>query len=79
MQRYLDPQEIRLHENTVHPTNLLRKCLREDGQIVPLLVFWNEFGEWECADGWQGSRLLGLIELGFETVLTEDEWEEEDL
>lgn len=66
----------------------LKAIIERDGLIVPILVKeYNNFFDglnwyeqlFEAADQNQSERVIACRELGFETILVETEWEEEDL
>jgi hypothetical protein len=60
------------------PSKLLKRIIERDGLIVPILV--NEVdGKFYAADDHQAERVLACQELGFDTVLVETEWTDEDL
>jgi hypothetical protein len=79
MQRYLDPFEVVVPANTFAPSKKRREVLATQGQIEPLLIVRNAEGRWEAADRWQGETLWGCRLVGFKTVLTEDNFTEDDL
>lgn len=70
------------------PSKSLKRIIEKDGLIVPILV--NKAGGratlkegivdvFMAADKYHGERVLACQELGFETLLVETEWTEEDL
>jgi len=64
------------------PSASLRRILERDGQIVPLLVTEHvREGEvrYVATDSRQAERLGALRQLGWDTVLVETDWCEDDL
>lgn len=87
-QHYPRPEEVLTPYSapTAYGMRKLKEIIQRDGLIVPILV--NEVSErmgilhsqvFEVASQWQSDRLTVCEELGFETVLVETEWEEDDL
>lgn len=78
-QHYPRPGEVSVPYTNCWPSKSLKGIIERDGLIVPILV--NRVGEtgFAAADRWQGERVIACRELGFETVLVETEWEDEDL
>ena len=79
-QDYVNPHDIVVPAEHAErrPSRSLLRILARDGQIVPLLVTRLD-GRYVTADTWQSERVLALRELGWPTVLVEDEWTEDDL
>ena len=63
----------------------MKAIIERDGLIVPILVrrvLTEQGGEtntFEVADEHQAERVIACRELGFETILVETEWDEDDL
>jgi ParB-like chromosome segregation protein Spo0J len=60
------------------PSRSLKRIIERDGLIVPILVRVVD-GRYVAADANQAERVMACAELGFETVLVETDWTEEDL
>jgi hypothetical protein len=82
-QYYIDPMEVNLSDDSPRwPSRHLKLIIDRDGLIEPILVrhtVIQDDVEFEAADSWQSERVLACRELGFETILIEDEWEAGDL
>lgn len=79
MQRYPSPNDIEIPQGT-HTTKLQRTIIDRDGLIVPILVKRIEgTDKFEAADKWQAERVKACRELQWSSILTEDEWNEDDL
>lgn len=86
-QHYVDPHLVAVPPNTRRPSKKVIQYLQRDGQIVPLLVvapaILDDYGwadtMWLAADFNQAERVIALRMLGYDTILIEDEWEDEDL
>ena len=72
-QSYPSPWDIEVPEGT-RPTPTLIRVVRRDGFITPILV-----RDGKAADQFQAERVVVARRFGFETILVEDEWDEDDL
>jgi hypothetical protein len=81
-QHYPDPYDVYVPQNA-WATNSLKRIIERDGLIVPILVrlVTDDRPEpyFASADQHQGARVLACRDLGFETILVETEWTEDDL
>jgi CRISPR/Cas system CSM-associated protein Csm3 (group 7 of RAMP superfamily) len=81
-QHYVPPDQVVIPFDKVWPTKFLKAIIERDGLIVPILVRVEVRANrklFVAADRWQAQRVIACSELSFETILIEDEWEEEDL
>jgi hypothetical protein len=86
-QHYPNPHEVAVPVGTRKPTKRLKKYIDRDGLIVPILVTDTDIDfigpdrhfSYMAADTHQGERVLACRELGFETILVETDWTEDDL
>lgn len=79
-QHYPRPEDVlTIAYTNCWPSRSLKAIIERDGLIVPILVNQLSEDHFEAADRWQAERVIACIELGFETILVEDEWTEEDL
>ena len=77
MQHYVDPNTVELRKSP-HTSRILIRILEKDGQIVPVLV--RKDGEvFYVDDQYQADRVAAFRQLGWPTILVEDEWSDEDL
>jgi hypothetical protein len=83
MQYYIDPHKVEVSDDSPRwPSRNLKTIIDRDGLIVPILVYRSVNGDdvnFVGADSRQSERILACRELGFETILIEDEWEASDL
>jgi hypothetical protein len=88
MQHYPRPEEVctTFPAPSRYSLRKLKEIISKDGLIVPILV--NEISAkmgimhslvFEAADQHQSDRVTACEELGFETILVETDWTEEDL
>lgn len=78
MQNYVPPSAVDVSNGPKWPSKSLKRIIERDGLIVPILVIKID-GKWVAADERQAERVMACSELGFETVLIEDEFNPEDL
>ncbi len=74
----MPPGEVDVSLGPKWPSKSLKRIIEKDGLIVPILVTVKN-GVFIAADRHHAERVMACAELGFETVLIETEWEDEDL
>lgn len=82
MQFYPVPSDVAIPVKfwpTAYGVKRVRKHIAQDGLIVPILVHHAPSEGFVVADEYQAERVLACKDLGFETVLVETEWTDEDL
>lgn len=77
-QHYVDPFSVRIPADT-HVSQLKKRCVKEDGQIVPVLVTTLDDGSFVAADPWQAETVKVIRELCWPAMLVETEWTPGDL
>ena len=77
-QYYIPPQEVDVTNGPRWPSKFLKKIIERDGLITPILVNRKD-DAFYAADERQAERVMACQELGFETVLLEDEFDPDDL
>jgi hypothetical protein len=80
-QHYPKPDEVAIPMKfwpSAYGVKRIKKIIEKDGLIVPILVRVDSEG-FVAADLWQAERVLACREIGFETLLVETDWTEEDL
>ena len=77
-QHYPNPQDVDVPKTTPYPTRHHKAIIARDGLIVPILVKEID-GRFMAADRIQGERVLACRELGWDSILVETSWTNDDL